>query len=295
MKGIILAGGSGTRLYPITKATSKQLLNVYDKPMIYYPLSVLMQAGIKDILVITTPKDQTRFEELLGDGKELGINISYTVQPSPDGLAQAFILGEEFIGKDACAMVLGDNIFYGSGLEQELKQAVKNASDGYATIFGYQVKDPQRFGIMEVDGNQNVLSVEEKPEHPKSDFAITGLYFYPVGVSEKAKCVKPSKRGELEITTLNDMYLQDGNLKACLLGDGYTWFDTGTFDSMKDAIDYVSSIQKNRDIVICCPEVIAYQNGWLTEKQMEASAELMGKNSYGQYLKKVLVKKNNLK
>ena len=290
MKGIILAGGSGTRLYPITKATSKQLLNVYDKPMIYYPLSVLMQAGIRDILVITTPKDQIRFEELLGDGSELGVNISYTVQPSPDGLAQAFILGEQFIEDEACAMVLGDNIFYGSGLEKELKQAVINADDGYATIFGYQVRDPERFGIMEVDEEHNVLSVEEKPKHPKSDYAITGLYFYPKGVSEKAKIVKPSARGELEITTLNDMYLQEGNLKACLLGDGYTWFDTGTFDSMKDAIDYVSSIQKNRDKVICCPEVIAYYNGWLTDEQLEYSADLMKKNSYGQYLKKVLMK-----
>ena len=290
MKGIILAGGSGTRLYPITKATSKQLLNVYDKPMIYYPLSVLMQAGIRDILVITTPKDQIRFEELLGDGSELGVNISYTVQPSPDGLAQAFILGEQFIEDEACAMVLGDNIFYGSGLEKELKQAVVNANGGYATIFGYQVKDPERFGIMEVDEEHNVLSVEEKPEHPKSDYAITGLYFYPKGVSEKAKMVKPSARGELEITTLNDMYLQEGNLKACLLGDGYTWFDTGTFDSMKDAIDYVSSIQNNRDKVICCPEVIAYYNGWLTDEQLEYSANLMQKNSYGQYLRKVLIK-----
>lgn len=290
MKGIILAGGSGTRLYPITKATSKQLLNVYDKPMIYYPLSVLMQAGIRDVLVITTPKDQERFEELLGDGSELGVNISYTVQPSPDGLAQAFILGEQFIGEDACAMVLGDNIFYGSGLEKELKQAVINADDGYATIFGYQVRDPERFGIMEVDEEHNVLSVEEKPKHPKSDYAITGLYFYPKGVSEKAKIVKPSARGELEITTLNDMYLQEGNLKACLLGDGYTWFDTGTFDSMKDAIDYVSSIQNNRDKVICCPEVIAYYNGWLTDEQLEYSANLMQKNSYGQYLRKVLIK-----
>lgn len=291
MKGIILAGGSGTRLYPITKATSKQLLNVYDKPMIYYPLSVLMQAGIRDILVITTPKDQNQFKELLGDGSEFGVNISYTIQPSPDGLAQAFILGEEFIGDDACAMVLGDNIFYGSGLEVELKQAVLNASEGYATIFGYQVKDPQRFGIMEVDCEQNVLSVEEKPEQPKSDYAITGLYFYPVGVSKMAKEVKPSKRGELEITTLNDMYLQNGSLKACLLGEGYTWFDTGTFDSMKDAIDYVSSIQKNRDRVICCPEAIAYQNGWLSDEQMEESAKLMSKNSYGQYLQKLLSKK----
>ena len=291
MKGIILAGGSGTRLYPITKATSKQLLNVYDKPMIYYPLSVLMQAGIRDILVITTPKDQERFQELLGDGKELGVNISYTIQPSPDGLAQAFILGEEFIQEEPCAMVLGDNIFYGSGLSQKLSVAVENASNGQATIFGYQVKDPERFGIMEIDAEQNVLSVEEKPEHPKSDFAITGLYFYPSGVSEKAKMVKPSARGELEITTLNDLYLQEGKLKACLLEeDGYTWFDTGTFDSMKDAIDFVSSVQNNKDKVICCPEAIAYQNGWLMDEELNRSAELMGKNSYGKYLKRVLEK-----
>lgn len=287
MKGIILAGGAGTRLYPITKATSKQLLNVYDKPMIYYPLSVLMQAGIKDILVITTPQDQERFKELLSDGSELGINISYTIQPSPDGLAQAFILGEDFIGDDECAMILGDNIFYGSGLEKELQQAVKNAKEGYATIFGYQVKDPQRFGIMEVDEHHNVISVEEKPLQPKSDFAITGLYFYPKGVSQKAKEVTPSKRGELEITTLNDMYLQEGKLKAGLLNDGYTWFDTGTFDSMKEAIDFVSSIQKNKDKVICCPEAIAYQNGWLTKEELEKAANIMSKNSYGQYLSKL--------
>ena len=290
MKGIILAGGAGTRLYPITKATSKQLLNVYDKPMIYYPLSVLMQAGIKDILVITTPQDQERFKELLSDGSELGINISYTIQPSPDGLAQAFILGEEFIGDDECAMILGDNIFYGSGLEKELDQAVKNTKEGYATIFGYQVKDPQRFGIMEVDKNHNVISVEEKPENPKSDFAITGLYFYPKGVSQKAKQVTPSARGELEITTLNDMYLQEGQLKAALLNDGYTWFDTGTFDSMKEAIDFVSSIQKNKDKVICCPEAIAYQNDWLTKEELEKTANIMSKNSYGKYLKKVINK-----
>lgn len=293
MKGIILAGGSGTRLYPITKGVSKQLLNVYDKPMIYYPLSVLMQAGIKDILIITTPDDQPQFKKMLGNGSDLGINLSYTVQPSPDGLAQAFILGKEFIGEEECAMILGDNIFYGSGLENELNQAVANAYNGYATIFGYQVKDPNRFGIMEIDKNKNVLSVEEKPINPKSDFAITGLYFYPKGVSEKAYNVKPSARGELEITTLNDMYLKEGNLKACLLNDGYTWFDTGTFDSMKDAIDFVSSIQKNKDKVICCPEVIAYNQGWLTNEQLEASSNLMQKNSYGQYLNRIL--NNNTK
>lgn len=291
MKGIILAGGSGTRLYPITKGVSKQLLNVYDKPMIYYPLSVLMQAGIKDILVITTPSDQEQFIKLLGNGEDLGINISYTVQPSPDGLAQAFILGKEFIGDDECAMVLGDNIFYGSGLEKKLKQAVENTKSGYATIFGYQVKDPERFGIMEVDFNKNVISVEEKPLKPKSDYAITGLYFYPKGVSEMACDVTPSARGELEITTLNDMYLKKGTLKACLLNDGYAWFDTGTFDSMKDAIDFVSSVQKNKDKVVCCPEAIAYQNGWLSDEQLAASAELMKKNSYGQYLSKLLKKK----
>lgn len=290
MKGIILAGGSGTRLYPITKGVSKQLLNVYDKPMIYYPLSVLMQAGIKDILVITTKEDQENFKRVLGDGSKFGINLNYIIQPSPDGLAQAFILGEEFIGDDSCAMVLGDNIFYGNGLEDVLKEASNNAQDGYATIFGYQVKDPQRFGIMEIDKNNNVISVEEKPTNPKSDYAITGLYFYPKGVSEKASQVKPSKRGELEITTLNDMYLQDGTLKACLLNDGYAWFDTGTFDSMKDAIDFVSSVQKNKDKVVCCPEAIAYNNGWLTDEQLENSANIMQKNSYGKYLSKLLKK-----
>lgn len=290
MKGIILAGGSGTRLYPITKGVSKQLLNVYDKPMIYYPLSVLMEAGIKDILIITTPDDQAQFKKLLGDGSDLGVNIEYTVQPSPDGLAQAFILGKEFVGDDECAMVLGDNIFYGSGLEKELRTAVNNAKNGYATIFGYQVKDPERFGIMEIDSEKNVISVEEKPANPKSDYAITGLYFYPKWVSEKASQVKPSKRGELEITTLNDMYLQEGILKACLLNDGYAWFDTGTFDSMKDAIDFVSSVQKNKDKVICCPEAIAYKNGWLSNEELENSANVMQKNSYGKYLHKILKK-----
>ena len=291
MKGIILAGGSGTRLYPITEGTSKQLVPVYDKPMIYYPLSVLMQAGIRDILVITTSEDQDNFKRVLGDGSKFGINLSYIIQPSPDGLAQAFILGEEFIGSDACAMVLGDNIFYGNGLEDVLKEAVKNAHDGYATIFGYQVKDPERFGIMEIDSNNNVVSVEEKPIHPKSDFAITGLYFYPKGVSALAKEVKPSKRGELEITTLNDMYLQKDILKAGLLGDGYTWFDTGTFDSLLDASNMVRSIQNNKDKVICCPEIIAYHNEWLNEQELEKRAELLQKNSYGKYLKKVLEKR----
>lgn len=288
MKGIILAGGSGTRLYPITEGTSKQLVPVYDKPMIYYPLSVLMEAGIRDILVITTPEDQANFKRLLGDGNKFGVNLSYTVQPSPDGLAQAFILGEEFIGDDECAMVLGDNIFYGSGLRKTLELAVANARAGQATIFGYQVKDPERFGIMEIDKDNNVLSVEEKPLKPKSDYAITGLYFYPRGVAEEAKKVKPSARGELEITTLNDQYLKQGKLKACLLGEGYTWFDTGTFDSLLEASNMIKAIQNNRDSVICCPEAIAYNNGWFSDADLEKSAELMKKNSYGKYLSKVL-------
>ena len=290
MKGIILAGGSGTRLYPITEGISKQVVPVYDKPMIYYPLSVLMKAGIRDILIITTEQDQVNFKRTLGDGSNFGINLSYTVQPSPDGLAQAFILGEQFIGNEPCAMVLGDNIFYGSGLTEVLDEAVKNAYDGRATIFGYQVRDPERFGIMEIDDDQNVISVEEKPLYPKSDYAITGLYFYPSGVSSKAKEVKPSKRGELEITTLNDMYLQEGNLKACLLGDGYLWFDTGTHDSMIEAANVIDSIQENKDRVICCPEAIAYKQGWLTDEQLEKSATLMSKNKYGKYLQKVLEK-----
>ncbi|MBR3161791.1 MAG: glucose-1-phosphate thymidylyltransferase RfbA [Bacilli bacterium] len=293
MKGIILAGGSGTRLYPITEATSKQLLPVYDKPMIYYPLSVLMEANIKDILVITTPEDQINFKRLLGNGADLGVNITYTVQPSPDGLAQAFILGEEFIGNDACAMVLGDNIFYGSGLHRRLAEATKNAKEGKATIFGYQVKDPERFGIMEfeiTDKGTNVLSVEEKPLKPKSDYAITGLYFYPKGVSKMASEVEPSARGELEITTLNDMYLQKGDLKACLLDEGYTWFDTGTFDSLNEASNMIRAIQNNNDKVICCPEAIAYKNEWLDEEALAERAELLKKNSYGKYLSRVLKK-----
>lgn len=288
IKGIILAGGSGTRLFPITKSTSKQLLPVYDKPMIYYSLSVLMQAGIKDILIITTPEDQDSFKRLLGDGKQFGINIIYEVQPKPEGLAQAFIIGEKFIDNNPCAMVLGDNIFYGSGLKKELNQAIINAKNNIATIFGYQVKDPERFGIMELDGDKNVLSVEEKPENPKSDYAITGLYFYPKGVSEKAKIVKPSKRNELEITSLNDLYLKDKKLKARLLDEGYSWFDTGTFESLLEASSMIRTIEKNRDSVICCPEKIAYDNGWITKKQLEEIAKLLEKNSYGQYLKKML-------
>ena len=291
MKGIILAGGSGTRLYPITEATSKQLVCVYDKPMIYYPLSVLMLAGIKDILIITTPEDQPNFKRLLKDGSQFGINLTYEVQESPDGLAQAFLIGENFIEDDACAMVLGDNIFYGNGLKDELIQAATNAKNGYATIFGYQVKDPERFGIMELDENNNVLSVEEKPSKPKSDYAISGLYFYPKGVSKKAKEVKPSLRGELEITTLNDLYLQDKNLKARLLNEGYSWFDTGTFDSLLDASNMIKTIENNRDIIICCPEKIAYDNSWISKETLQQRGDLMKKNKYGEYLLRLASKK----
>ena len=291
MKGIILAGGSGTRLYPITMGVSKQLLPVYDKPMIYYPLSVLMQAKIKDILIITTPEDQQYFKRLLKDGSQFGINLNYETQPEPKGLAQAFTIGEKFIEDDPCAMVLGDNIFYGYGLNKELRQARINAKSGVATIFGYQVKDPQRFGIMELDSQNNVISVEEKPEHPKSDYAITGLYFYPKGVSERAHNVKPSARGEVEITTLNDMYLQDKSLKARLLGEGYSWFDTGTFDSLLNASNFIKSAEENRDSVICSPEKIAYENGWITDEELEERAKEQEKNSYGKQLRKVLGKK----
>ena len=289
MKGIILAGGSGTRLYPITEGTSKQLIPVYDKPMIYYPLSVLMEAGIKDILVITTEEDNLNFKRSLGDGSKFGINLEYAIQESPNGLAEAFIIGEEFIGDDACAMVLGDNIFYGSGLKEVLNDAIKNTLDNKATIFGYQVKDPERFGIMEFEKNDDeikVLSVEEKPLNPKSDYAITGLYFYPEGVSDMAKEVKPSDRGELEITSLNDMYLQKEDLRACLLGDGYTWFDTGTFDSLLDASNMIRTIEDNRDSVICSPEAIAYESGWITDEELEERAKLLSKNSYGKRLAK---------
>ena len=288
MKGIILAGGSGTRLYPITVATSKQLLPVYDKPMIYYPLSVLMMAGINDILLITTEEDQPGFKRLFGDGSKFGINLEYVIQPSPDGLAQAFLLGEEFIGDDECAMVLGDNIFYGAGLSDKLKDASLDAKEGLATIFGYQVKDPERFGIMELDSDNNVIGVEEKPENPKSDYAITGLYFYPKGVSKNAKMVVPSARGELEITDLNRIYLEQTKLKAQLLGEGYTWYDTGTHDSMLDASNMIQSIETQGDRVICCPEKIAYDNGWITAEELSIQAELMKKNGYGKYLKKVL-------
>lgn len=285
MKGIILAGGSGTRLYPLTKVTSKQLLPIYDKPMIYYPLSTLMLAGIKDILIISTPEDTPRFEELLGDGSKFGINLSYAVQPSPDGLAQAFIIGEKFIGDDTCAMVLGDNIFYGSYFRKNLADAVKAAEEGYATIFGYYVKDPERFGIVEFDKNRNVVSVEEKPQHPKSNYCITGLYFYDNRVVKMAKQVKPSARGELEITDLNRLYLNEGKLKVQLLGRGFAWLDTGTMDSLMEASVFVQTVQNRQGVVISAPEEIAYMEGLITKKQLLESAELYGKSPYGEHLK----------
>jgi glucose-1-phosphate thymidylyltransferase len=288
VKGIILAGGSGTRLYPMTRATSKQLLQVYDKPMIYYPMATLMSAGINDILLITTKEDQDGFKRLLGDGSNFGIHLEYIIQPSPDGLAQAFILGKNFIGDDNVAMVLGDNIFYGAGLNDKLKESRVNAENDMATIFGYEVKDPERFGIMEFDKNNNVIGVEEKPTSPKSDYAITGLYFYPKGVSEKAKDVQKSARGEYEITDLNRIYLENGNLKAQLLGDGYTWYDTGTPDSMNDAANMIKSIEDQGNRIICCPEKIAYDNGWIDDEKLEEAANLMKKNKYGKYLQKVL-------
>lgn len=287
MKGIILAGGRGTRLYPLTMVTSKQLLPVYDKPMIYYPLSTLMLAGIKDILIISTPRDTPRFEALLGDGSHFGINLTYKVQPSPDGLAQAFILGEEFIGDEACAMILGDNIFYGNGFSQILKDAAENSEKGRATVFGYHVEDPQRFGIVEFDKDGKVISVEEKPENPKSNYAITGLYFYDKDVVEYAKQVKPSARGELEITTLNDIYLQKGRLDVKLLGRGFAWLDTGTMDSLVDAADFVRMVEKRQGIKISAPEEIAYKNGWITKEELLESAKKYGKSPYGQHLYRV--------
>jgi len=293
MKGIVLAGGSGTRLYPITEGISKQLMPIYDKPMIFYPISTLMLAGIKDILIITTKEDQQYFKRLLGDGSKFGINLEYIIQPSPDGLAQAFILGEEFIGDDECAMVLGDNIFYGNGFVEMLKNAVKNAELGYATNFGIEVPDPERFGIMEVEKTENgnkIISVEEKPENPKSNYAITGLYFYPKGVSKKAKLVKPSKRGELEITSLNDIYLKENKLLGELLGGGFCWYDTGTFESQLDAAQSIRTYQTNRGKVIACLEQIGYNNGWISKEQLEQRAKVLSKNTYGKYLSEVLNK-----
>ena len=285
MKGIILAGGSGTRLYPLTLVTSKQLLPVYDKPMIYYPLSVLMMAGIRDILIISTPEDTPRMEQLLGDGSKFGIKLSYKVQPSPDGLAQAFILGEEFIGDDACAMILGDNIFHGAGLIKHLKNSVSRAeSEDVATIYGYYVNDPERFGIVELDDKYNAISIEEKPKHPKSNYCVTGLYFYPKGVSEIAKTIKPSERGELEITTLNNVYLTQKRLHVTALGRGYSWLDTGTHESLIDAGQYIKSLEEHQGLKVCCPEEIAYINGWISKEQLIETGKLMEKNQYGQHL-----------
>ena len=290
MKGIILAGGTGSRLFPITEGVSKQLMPIYDKPMIFYPLSTLMSAGIRDILLISTEEDQASFKRLLGDGSKFGVNIKYVIQPSPDGLAQAFLLDKEFIKDESVAMILGDNIFYGANMTDKLLEAKTNAENGKATIFGYQVKDPERFGIMEIDSEGKVLSVEEKPEHPKSDYAITGLYFYPSDVVSHAEKVEPSARGELEITTLNDFYLQEDRLQSELLGDGYTWYDTGTFESMNEASNMIKSVETQGNRLICSPEVIAYKNGWLDKEVLKRRAELLSKNSYGKYLENIIKK-----
>lgn len=287
MKGIILAGGAGTRLYPLTMVTSKQLLPVYDKPMIYYPLSTLMLAGIQDILIISTPEDTPRFENLLGSGEQFGLQLSYKVQPSPDGLAQAFLLGEAFLAGEAGAMILGDNIFYGNGLGDELRAAVTNAENGRATVFGYYVDDPERFGIVEFDENGRVLSVEEKPKKPKSNYCITGLYFYPAGVSEIAHKVKPSARGELEITALNELYLQEKLLDVRILGRGFAWLDTGTMDSLVEAADFIRTLQKRQSMVISAPEETAFWNGWIDKEELLKSASRYGKSPYGKHLKAV--------
>lgn len=289
MKGIILAGGSGTRLYPLTSVTSKQLLPVYDKPMIYYPLSVLMLAGIRDILIISTPHDLPNFKNLFGDGSKLGISLSYAEQPSPDGLAQAFIIGESFIDDEPCALILGDNIFYGEGLQNQLLSAVKRAQNDHgATIFGYHVEDPERFGVVEFDEHYNVISIEEKPDIPKSSYAVTGLYFYDSRVCEFAKQVKPSTRGELEITDLNKLYLKDGSLSVKTLGRGYAWLDTGTMESLYDAGDFVRAIERSQGLSVAVLEEIAYVNSWITKSDLERAAKLYGKSNYGEHLRKVL-------
>lgn len=287
MKGIILAGGAGTRLYPLTMITSKQLLPIYDKPMIYYPLSTLMLAGIRDILIISTPVDLPNFKRLLGDGSQFGVRFSYEEQPSPDGLAQAFLIGEAFIEDDSCAMILGDNVFYGNGLTGLLKQAAENAENGLATVFGYYVEDPERFGIMELDEEGRVLSVEEKPKVPKSNYCITGLYFYDKRCVRFAKEVKPSARGELEITALNELYLRKGDLRAQIMGRGYAWLDTGTFDSLLDAADFVQTLEHRQGVTISAPEEIGYIKGWITKEELLISAERYGKSTYGQHLRQV--------
>lgn len=287
MKGIILAGGSGTRLYPITCVTSKQLLPVYDKPMIYYPLSVLMTAGIRDILIISTPNDIGNFERLLGDGENFGIKLSYAVQPSPDGLAQAFIIGEEFVGNEPCAMILGDNIFFGNGFGIMLKQAALDAQNGISTVFGYYVDDPERFGVVEFDDSGKVVSIEEKPKRPKSNYCVTGLYFYTADVCEKAKKVKPSKRGELEITDLNLLYLNEDKLCVKLLGSGFAWLDTGTVETLNEATNYVRAVENAQGIMICAPEEVAFKNGWINSDKLFQRAEFYGKSPYGAHLKNV--------
>ena len=284
MKGIILAGGSGTRLYPLTMVTSKQLLPVYDKPMIYYPLSILMLAGIKDILIISTPEDTPRMQSLLGNGNHFGLNLQYKVQPSPDGLAQAFLLGEEFIGDDACCMILGDNVLYGNGLKGNLKEAVENAEAGKATVFGYYVPDPERFGVVEFDKDGKAISIEEKPKNPKSNYAVIGLYFYPKGVSKKAHEVKPSARGELEITTLNNMYLDDNNLNVITFGRGLTWLDAGTHESLAEATAFVKMVEEHQGLMISCPEEIAYEHGWISKEKLLEIGNTMAKNNYGKHL-----------
>lgn len=289
MKGIILAGGSGTRLYPLTKAISKQIMPVYDKPMIYYPLSILMQAGIREILIISTPDDTPRFKDLLGDGSQFGIDLTYAVQPSPDGLAQAFIIGEEFIGNDSCAMILGDNIFHGHGLTKRLRAAATKESG--ATVFGYYVEDPERFGVVEFDENGKAVSLEEKPAQPKSNYAVTGLYFYDNKVVNYAKNLKPSARGELEITDLNRIYLENDDLSVTLLGDGFTWLDTGTHESLVDATNFVKTIEDHQHRKVACLEEIAFENGWIDRKQLEEIYEIYKKNQYGAYLKKIMDRK----